>query len=162
MVHIRKLWAFFAFHLHLFLCGDGKVATINAFQQAFIFLAIGIQYLNVFAYEAYVLLWHLEGLSQSGRSYLQLIVFLISAEVFFYVAAECYTVFNPYSVGVVYFHNNSVVGANLDVYEEVFLVFEPRFNNLFNDVFIYHTFCLGRVVSFSSSCFSYRHTPCEL
>ena len=130
---------FFAFHFLLLLHGHREVATVDALENALVFLSVGVEHLDVLTYEAVVLLRHLKGLSQSGGSYFQFVVFLVAAEVVFDVTAQGNAVFNPHSVSVVYLYYDAVVGAYLDVNKEILLAVKPLFNNTSYGVFTYHT-----------------------
>ena len=56
----------------------------------------------------------------------------------FDVTAQFYAVFNPYSIGMVYFNYDTVVGAYFDVDKEVFLAVKPLFYNASYGVLVYH------------------------
>ena len=74
------------------------------------------------------MLGHLEGLAESGGADLQFKVFLVAVEVVFDEFAQFHAVFYPYAVGVVDFHNDSVVLADFDIYEEVVFSLKPCFH----------------------------------
>ena len=70
----------------------------------------------------------LEGLAQSGGSHLQLVVLFVTAQMVLDVAAQIRAVVHPHAIGVVYFYDDAIVGANLNIYEEVFLPRKPFLN----------------------------------
>ena len=138
MVNFNELRTFLAFHFLLFFHRYNKVDPFYAFEYAFVFLSIGIENFYFFAYKAVVLLCHLEWLTKSGRAYFEFIVLFVAAEVVFDETAQFYAVFNPHTIGVIYFYYDTVVGAYLDVNKEILLAVKPLFYDTSYGVFVYH------------------------
>jgi hypothetical protein len=86
----------------------------------------------------FVLSANAEGLSESGTAYFEFVVFFVSAEARFYVAAQVGTVFYPDAVGVVYFYDDAVIGCDVDVNQEILFAFEPLFYGLLYCAFADH------------------------
>ena len=54
------------------------------------------------------------------------------------VTAQVGTVFNPYTVSVVYLYHDAVVSGHFYVHEVVVALLQPLLNCFFNDVPVYH------------------------
>ena len=139
VVHLHQLGTLLSLHLDLLGSGHHKVVAVNTLQHASGLLAVGIQHLHLFANEVQVLLRHLKGLSKTGRTYPQLLVFLVTAQPVFDIPAQRHAVLYPHTVGVVYLHHDTAILANLYVDKEIVLVLQPFFYQAFYDIFVYHT-----------------------
>ena len=88
----------------------------------------------------HILARHLERLPQSGRADLEFIVAELVAELLLHEAAELRAIVNPHPVGMVYLHDDAVVGGLCHVYEEVLSLLQPFFNDCLYYAFVYHLY----------------------
>ena len=142
MVYLDKLRALLALHLLFLLHRHGEVVVVDSLKDAFVLLPVSVENLHFLAYKAMILLWHLEGLSQSGGAYLKFVVFFVAAEVVFDVTAQFYAVLYPYAIGMVYLDYDTVVGAYFDVNKEVLLAVKLLVYDTSYGVFVYHIYIL--------------------
>ena len=89
---------------------------IGHFQNSRNFTAIFHQCFNLFTYMIFILLKHFKRLSYSGRPYFQLKIFLLTVQFGFNKPAQLYTIFNPHSFSMVYFHYNFIIRTYSYIY----------------------------------------------
>ena len=85
----------------------------------------------------HVLLLHLEGLANTGRTHLKFIVAQLVAHALLQEAAQFGTVFNPHTIGVVYLDGDAVA-IHSNVYQEIVALLEPLFHQCFDCVLCNH------------------------
>ena len=138
MVHLDSLRAFLALNLHFLSHTHHERIAVHAFEQPLDLTAVSVEHLNLLADKALLLLRHLERLTQTSRTYLKLVVFLIAAQTLFDEAAQLHTVLYPHTVGMVYLHHDLIIRADFNIHKKIVLVLQPLFYNTFYDVFVYH------------------------
>ena len=142
MVNVHLHRTLLAFNLNLFVDGYNKVVSINTFQYATHLTPLCRKHLDGVSHVVFILLTNLKRLSQAGRAYLKLIVFLVTADVVFDKLAQFSTVFYPHAVSVIDFYRNLVIRADRQVNKELLGVLQPLFNQILNDVFVNHILLL--------------------
>ena len=111
---------------------------VGFLQHAAELAAVLCQHFHFLADVVNVLLQYLEGLSDAGRTDFQLIILILTVQLGLDVAAQLYTVLNPNTFFVVYFHQNLVIRADCHLHKEVVLSCQPLVNNLTNSFLFYH------------------------
>ena len=145
MVNVFQHRAFLTLYLHFLAHAYREATPVYTLQHAFQLDAVGSQHFHVLTDVVVILLLHLEGLSQSGRANLKLIILLIAVEPVFDETAQLHTVLDPHTVGVIDFHHNLVVATNLHINEEVLLVLKPLLNITLYNLLVNHTIALYKL-----------------
>ena len=116
------------------------MCAIHALQHSLHLFAVGSEHLHLFAYIIDVLLRHLEGLPDTGRAHLQLIVAQRIAQFFLHIAAQRGTVFYPHAIGMVYLHDDAVVAAENKIHQKIVVALQPLFYSCSNYALVNHIF----------------------
>ena len=128
MVHICQDGTFLTLLFYFLGHGDREIIAIDTLQHSLNLLAVAIEHLYILADEIHILLRNLKGLSESCRSYLKLIILLVTVKTVLNISAKLYAVLYPHAVGMVNLYNNSVIRADFYIYKEILLVLQPLLN----------------------------------
>ena len=128
MVNLLLYRTLLALYLHFFFYAYCEIIAIHSLQDALYLDTVSIEHLYLLANEVDILLWNLEWLTQTSRTYFQLIVLIITTQSFLDISTQSHTIFNPYTIYMVNLDYDTIVWTDFNVHQEIFLILEPFIN----------------------------------